>query len=56
MVQSFGGIEEMEHKSIYERWFGIKPIIPFGYPWMTDTGGARLSEEVVEAMAEARLI
>jgi len=43
----------MEEKSIYERWFGVKPLIPLGYPWMSATGGARLPAEVVAAMDEA---
>ncbi len=43
----------MFEKSIYGEWYGIKTVIPLGYPWMTDTGGARLSDEVVEVMARA---
>ncbi len=43
----------MKNKSIFEDWFGIKPRIPIGFPWLSPTGGARLSEEVLQAMHEA---
>jgi L-seryl-tRNA(Ser) seleniumtransferase len=43
----------MKEKSIYERWFAIRPVITPGFPWNTPTGGGYLSPEVIEAMNEA---
>jgi len=48
-----GRYRKMKENSVYERWFGVKPIIPLGFPWMSQTGGARLPTEVVEVMSEA---
>lgn len=43
----------MAEKSIYERWFGVKPLIIAGYPWSSSMGGGYLAPEVIEAMNEA---
>lgn len=44
---------KMGEKSIYERWFGVRPVIAPGYLWDTATGGGYLPAEVIEAMNEA---
>ncbi|MFC1942385.1 aminotransferase class I/II-fold pyridoxal phosphate-dependent enzyme [Chloroflexota bacterium] len=43
----------MDQESIYNRLFGLNPVIPLGHPWLSATGGPRLSAEVIEAMSEA---
>ncbi len=43
----------MKQKSIIEEWYGVKPLIPLGYPWLSPTSGARLSQEVLDAMYDA---
>ncbi len=43
----------MEEKSIYEKWFGVKPVIPLDSPYFSQTGGAYLPAEVLAAMNEA---
>lgn len=43
----------MKRKSMLHELFGVTPIIPLGYPWLSPTSGARLSESVIEAMCEA---
>jgi len=43
----------LKRKSIIEEWYGVKPLIPLGYPWLSPTSGARLSQEVLDAMHNA---